>query len=362
MKIFKIGKFDFIKYGGIEKVCEDLINELKKDYEITYLFFGEENKIEKSYNLNKFCSKINFTISNQPVSLKFIINYFKILKSKPDIIHVHLPNYLSLFCLLFTPKNFLNKTIIHWHSDIVNKHFLFSFLSYFESLILKKVYTIVTTSNEYTYSSVQLRNVLHKVNVIPLCINKKCSNSITIVNESKENNILTVGRLVPYKGFDLLIKACSIINFQYKLFIVGNGPEYNNLINLIDLHKLNDRVFILTNVQNNDLNILYKTFNIFCLPSINRAEAYGISMLEAVSYGLPTISFEIHGSGLNFVNEMGIKVQTISHIDLSHNLISLLNNFDLRKKISSNNINYYNSNFNFNNYISLFHNLYNTIE
>ena len=29
MKIFKIGKFDFIKYGGIEKVCEDLINELK---------------------------------------------------------------------------------------------------------------------------------------------------------------------------------------------------------------------------------------------------------------------------------------------------------------------------------------------
>jgi len=358
MKIFHLGKFDMNEYGGIEKVCFDIINHSPDFFENYFLFFGYKNSYEINNNIHKYSSKINLTISNQPLSLTFLINYIKILKHKPDIIHVHLPNYLSLFCLFFTPNNYLKKTIIHWHSDIIGKIKIFNLLSYLELRILNKVHTIIATSSDYANSSLILKKYFNKIKILPICINNTSS---IYTNNNTYITILSVGRLVPYKGFDILINACSFISQPYKLIIVGSGPEYLNLNNLISSLSLNDKVFIYHNIDNFELDKLYKSSDIFCLPSKNRAEAYGLSMLQAISYGLSTISFEIPGSGLNYVNTKGIKVKNINHIVLYNSINFLINNPSIRMEIALRNYNYYNLNFNFDKYIESIVNLYKLI-
>lgn len=363
MKIVHIGKYDYHKFGGIEKVCFDIINELSINNHIIFLYFGKKNHITKYKNITKYSSKVLINIFSQPVSLSFIVNYFKILKLKPNIIHVHLPNYLILFCLFFTKNIFLKKTIIHWHSDVINKNILFQLLSFLEKNILNRVHAIISTSNEYATSSNILIKFIHKVKIIPICIKSSSDimpfhNKITNTNT---NNILAVGRLVPYKGFDILIKACSLIKSDFTLKIVGSGTEYYYLCELIKNYKLDHKIQILNNIANEDLYKLYQNTNIFCMPSINRAEAYGISMLEAISHGIATISFEIEGSGLNYVNSMGIKVKNIKSEDLYKNLDLLLKDKTLRESISKNNLTYYKENFNFNNYINSYLSLYNSI-
>ena len=358
MKILHIGKFDYLEFGGIEKVCFDIIDEMSVDNQIIYLYFGNKNSITHKKNIIKYSSKMIFNIFNQPISLSFIINYFKILKLKPNVIHVHLPNYLILLCLFFTNNKILKKTVIHWHSDVLNKKYFLKTLFFLEINILRRIHTIIATSNEYILESKILFKFSYKVIVIPICIKLNSNLQIKFNNTT---DILSVGRLVPYKGFDLLIKACAHIRSDFTLKIIGNGPEYYKLKNLINKLNLNNKVQILNNVSNCDLIEFYKSSGIFCLPSINRSEAYGLSMLEAISFGLVTISFDIPGSGLNYLNAKGIRIKEITPENLAINIEKLIKKEDLRFSIYKNNINYYKINFNFKNYINSYLELYRNI-
>jgi len=87
--------------------------------------------------------------------------------------------------------------------------------------------------------------------------------------------------------------------------IVGDGPEYAAVKTQVDNQGLQSRVFLPGKVSQKELMNLFQSCDIFCLPSIERTEAFGLVLLEAMYFGIPLITTRIKGSGVNEVNQHG---------------------------------------------------------
>ena len=111
-----------------------------------------------------------------------------------------------------------------------------------------------------------------------------------IVNFPKKYDVCSIARLVPWKGFEELIRAAS--NLQLSLVIVGDGPQKENLKKLV--MKLNANVTFLNNLAQGELPFIYNSSRIFVLNSTYEATSY--ALLEAMSSGCIVISNEDTGS------------------------------------------------------------------
>ena len=98
---------------------------------------------------------------------------------------------------------------------------------------------------------------------------------------------MSIGRLEKYKNFDILIKAIRILDLNFKLTIIGDGPEKCNLQNLIRRFNLGDRIFLRSNLDRKDLLEEYLSSNLFVLLSYH--EAFSIVVAEAQYLGLNVI-------------------------------------------------------------------------
>ncbi|WP_394167745.1 glycosyltransferase [Photobacterium piscicola] len=103
----------------------------------------------------------------------------------------------------------------------------------------------------------------------------------SILYPFRENIITSVGRLEPSKGFDIIIKAFSRINKKngdFKLYIIGDGPAYKDLNNLIISLRLEKKIFLLGN-RSNVLDIVSKS-KLFI--SASKSESFGMAICEAI--------------------------------------------------------------------------------
>jgi glycosyltransferase involved in cell wall biosynthesis len=127
------------------------------------------------------------------------------------------------------------------------------------------------------------RNIFVIYNKVDL---KKFSPDCSKEFNSKKPTILSVGRLIDQKDHSILIK--SIKTLDVKLIIIGNGPNYERLINLVNKLKIEDKVQIIKKVPYDKLNKYYVSCDIYAQPMINLG---GIPMpvLEAIASGLPIV-------------------------------------------------------------------------
>ncbi|MGC8791708.1 MAG: glycosyltransferase, partial [Desulfurella sp.] len=87
------------------------------------------------------------------------------------------------------------------------------------------------------------------------------------------------------------------------VLIVGGGPLYDKLVRIIENLELKEKVFLTGRVK--DVGIFIKNCDVFCLPSVERTEAFGLVLLEALYYGKPLITTDVYGSGMSYVNKDG---------------------------------------------------------
>jgi glycosyltransferase involved in cell wall biosynthesis len=105
------------------------------------------------------------------------------------------------------------------------------------------------------------------------------------------HRLLAVGRLYPQKGFDILIGVFKPLAVQFpnwNLFILGEGPERQSLEKQLAASGLTGRVFMPGQVGN--LSDWYSGCDLFVLSS--RYEGFPNALVEAMSYGLPAVSFD----------------------------------------------------------------------
>ena len=161
---------------------------------------------------------------------------------------------------------------------------------------------VLTTNSTYTKKVItKLSPVSRPVRVIPMGVlpSQQVSQKKII---SDEITILFVGRLIPWKGVDTLIKAMVHVLEKYPLAIisiVGDGPERVRLKSLAQDLGISGRVQFLGRVDEFRLSELYSNASVFILPSRSYQgmvmEGLGVVLLEAMSHGVPVIGSNVGG-------------------------------------------------------------------
>ncbi|WP_054742969.1 glycosyltransferase [Cellulosilyticum ruminicola] len=106
--------------------------------------------------------------------------------------------------------------------------------------------------------------------------------------------IIAVGRLDTNKQFDVLINVFEMFlkeHSDWQLKIVGEGTEKNNLVQLINDKRLSNQVKLLD--YTNNIEPYYKEASIYACTS--KFESFGLTVLEAMSCGLPVVTFNSAG-------------------------------------------------------------------
>lgn len=307
MRIIHLGKLCPPNEGGIELFSYDLLEYLNNNgIKADLLCFGNKNITRKYKNFSYFESKMIVKLNSAPLSYAFYKTFNDIAENY-DIIHVHSPNPLAEILAIKTDK----KVIIHWHSDIVKQKIMYKFYKPVQQRALKKAKKIIVTSPQYLETSEQLKFVKDKAVIIPSGLNsKRLANSDDYTEYEKIENqiknkkiVLSVGRLVQYKGFEYLIESAKYLNDDTVILIAGGGPLYKELWQKIV--KLNLQAKVILPGRVNNVSIFMKMCNLFCLPSITRNEAFGLVLVEALYFGKPVVTTNVEGSGMNYVNQDG---------------------------------------------------------
>ena len=271
-------------------------------------------------------------IASTPLSCSLITTLRKI-QDNYDIIHVHLPNPMANLAIFLTqPKA---KIILHWHSDIIKQKSLLILYSPLQSWLLKRADKIVITTPTYLEESNTLKKYKNKITCIPIGIDSQelsiDRNTLNVLKNKYQGNkiVFSLGRLVYYKGFEYLIDAARFLPNDIIILIAGIGELKEKLQDQIFNHNLQNKVKLLGKIPFEELGAYYELCDIFCLPSTERSEAFGVVQIEAMAFEKPIISTSIQGSGVDWVNlndVSGIIVPPKDANKLAETIIELLTN------------------------------------
>lgn len=95
------------------------------------------------------------------------------------------------------------------------------------------------------------------------------------------------------KGLDYLIEIAKKIEDEWKIVIAGDGPDKEKFIQMIKKNKLEQKIIVKGALENQQLIQLYLSGSIFI--STSRWEGFGLVITEAMSFGLPIVSFDNSG-------------------------------------------------------------------
>ncbi len=180
-------------------------------------------------------------------------------------------------------------------------------INFFRKLILKRA-DRATAISQYLKNYILEINKNLKVEVIPNGVDvddfsrnfsygelTDLENKLGIKPDDKV--IISVSRLVPKNGLDLLIQALAVLNKDdrdaYKLVLVGNGLLEESLKSQVKSLGLGDKIIFTGLVENQDLPRYLKISDVFVRPS--RSEGLGISFLEAMAANVPIVATKIGG-------------------------------------------------------------------
>lgn len=349
MKVLHIGKYYPPFFGGIEKVNFDLVESLNEaGFSADVLCFNHQTeKIENEFNYNVIRASTLTSAFSSPLSLSI----FKILRNihnSYNIIHLHLPNPMGAVALQSVP--FKGKIIVHWHSDIVKQKLLKKFYYPLQTKLLKRADSIIVTTPNYLNGSNDLLPYRNKCTIIPIGISKdefKRNDAFKNELQTKFKNkkiVFSIGRLIYYKGFEFLIEAAKKISDDFVILIGGVGTLHEKLNAQIIKNNLQQKVILLGKIPFSNLAEYYRHADIFCLPSIEKSEAFGVVLIEAMSFGCPIISTNIPGSGVSWVNQnntTGLVVEPKNSDALAEAIEKIGNNPEKQMEYSKNSISRY---------------------
>ena len=293
--------------GGIERHIQDISEELvRRGWRVSVLVGNDRRAyLEETINgVHVYRLARWGVVLSQPL----LLGYFRKLKElKPDIIHVHAPFPLGWFVPCFVPAS--TPVFCTWHSDIVRQQFLQPLYRPFERRFLHRCNCIIPTSEPLMDSSSSLQEFKDKCRVIPLALRDELCDEQFITNRADEIKkkytgkiVLFVGRLVGYKGLRYLIEAMRGIHAH--LLLAGEGVLRNELEALAN-QVGKDKIHFLGHVEEAEKTALYRAADVFVLPSIERNEAFGYVLLEAMQQGCPVISTNLP-TGVIYVNKQNI--------------------------------------------------------
>jgi len=342
--------------GGIGNVAYHQALELVKlGYEVEVLTPNYKTKkyIEENISGVKVKRIVPlFKIGNAAYlpAIKRILN-----EVKYDLVHLHYPFFGGAEFVSKSKTKRLFKLILHYHMDTVGRGWRGIIFSCHTKVILPKIVRIadkvIVTSFDYAHESL-LKSFIEKnkekfievANGVDLDkfapFNKDTDLMYKLNIDSTKKVILFVGGLDTahyFKGVDYLIRAYKILRStdvgrQAKLIIVGEGDLKKKYQDLSHQLNLFDHVVFTGRVAENDLAKYYNLSDVVVLPSIDKSEAFGMALIEAMACAKPVVASNLAGVRSVVINEKnGLLVEPKDIEDLATKISQLLENPNLAK-------------------------------
>jgi glycosyltransferase involved in cell wall biosynthesis len=347
--------------GGIGQSAKRFGDILNMEHKVTTFTLKPYNLVTKNSAETKYLNPfLRYGHGGLPFSLLFTLRKF-------DCIYLHYPFFgaaevVWLF-LLFHPKK---KLIIHYHMDTADLAWFLKPLAWPSTLIknslFKRAKTITAGSLDYI-SNGQISEFAKKhpkkFQEVPFGLDTDLyspkmphdtkgliAKTKEIVNFVTKNfikrgqvNLLFVGGLDSahyFKGLVVLFEALTKLEYKYwRLNIVGTG-------NLMEFYQqqasdlgISKKIKFLGRLEEADLVRTYQTSDIFILPSINRHEAFGLVLTEAMACGVPVIASDLPGVRKVFRDGLdGLLAETGNAQDLAEKIAKLIGDEPKRSSMS----------------------------
>jgi rhamnosyl/mannosyltransferase len=309
MKVLQLGKFYPIR-GGVEKVMWDLTSGLSArgiDCDMLCAELEKDEVIHLNEHGRVICVKAWMKKAATMIAPK-MVTWLRKHKDEYDIIHVHHPDPMA--CLALRLSGYKGRVILHWHSDILKQKTLLKFYAPLQRWLIRRADTIIGTTPVYLKESPYLQEVQEKTVAVPIGI-EPVTFDPTLAEQWKKRYpgkklVVSIGRLVPYKGYPYLISAARQLGPDYQVLIVGDGPIRESLENDLRINGVEGIVKLLGYVEDNEAHALLAACDVFVLSSVMKTEAFGIVQIEAMSLEKPVIATKIPESGVSWVNADGV--------------------------------------------------------
>lgn len=342
--------------GGMERVLTEKVNYLSNlsDFNITVVTTDQMGKSLR-FPLNDNVKVIHLDIDfnghySAGIFKKIILHRKKIAIYKEKLKHIIIESKIDI-CISLCGKeiDFLYKLPVrckkiaelHFAMNyrkqfLTSNHrgFLWKFLGEIRTYQLKKAVKpldklVVLTKNDLDQWKTTHQNVTQIPNVNPLN-NPEKSKLIA-------KKVVSLGRLDAQKGYDMLIDAWRLIALKYPdwtLEIYGQGEWYQMLQDKIINYNLQDKIILKDIVSN--VEKVYCDGSIYVMSS--RYEGFGMVLIEAMSCGLPVVSFDCEHGPREIITDGsdGILVEPNNIEQLAAKICHLMENENLRINMGSN--------------------------
>ena len=346
--------------AGIERILTCKMNYLseKSEYSVFLLTYEQPNQA-LSFQLN---NKITYQPIEAPIPQREGMTLFRWIKAylsarkvfkqefynhikniQPDIIICTGYAYPVLDIIIDASRQINAKTIMESHvkgdtvsmKKYVYNHTLAYMFSFWDDYILnkiKKTDCVVTLTQE---DKEFWKSYAKRIEVIP--------NVLTItpkkVIDYRTKRVIAAGRYVHQKGFDLLLEAWHLIDknlSDWQLYIFGNENR-KPYQHIVDKYDMNHHVHLMPATP--EIVEEFSKSSIFVLSS--RFEGFGLVLAEAMSCGLPCISFDCPYGPRDIITDQedGILVENGNIEALAKAIERLMTNEDLRRSMGEKAIN-----------------------
>jgi glycosyltransferase involved in cell wall biosynthesis len=230
-------------------------------------------------------------------------------KMRADVTIFHEPNPWALLSWqLARPRMPL---FLWYHSDVVRPALQYAlFYAPLARPVYRSARRIIVSSPPLGERASVLRDYRDRIRVVPFAIEPapwradppQLARAAAVVTEMGGPFVLFVGRHVPYKGVDVLLRALA--GTDIRCAIAGDGPKRRDWQRLAGSLGLGGRVTFTGDVGSERLKTLMHAATALVLPSTTRAEAFGYVQLEAMAAGKPVIATDVP-TGVSWVTEDG---------------------------------------------------------
>ncbi len=333
LRVLQLGKFYSPHKGGMETYLRVLCNSLRDQIDFKVIVSNDGRQTAKGVVDQIGVTRVGTLLKLRSACIcPGMIR--EIRETEADIVHIHLPNPTAVLAYLISGHK--GRLVIGYHSDIIRQRVLSRPLGPVLNLAMTRARAVITTSPNYIESSAVLTRYEQRCHVIPFGVSlrqfeaRDHAMTADIRRRHGPRIVLSVGRLVYYKGFEFLIEAMTKVDGR--LLIVGDGPLRPKLQRQVERLGLQDKVIFLGEVE--DLIPYYYAADVFVLASVARTEAFGIVQLEAMACAKPVVNTSL-ASGVPLVSKhalTGLTVPPGNVNELAAAISLILDDDDLRLK------------------------------
>ncbi len=337
--------------GGIERFISTISSILSEDYEVQIIANYGRKDMSLAFPLPKNIRTTFLTpIQPEEISMKSILLGFKWHK---------IPAELKRRCQInITQRKAFRKCLKDLETDYIiteRSHYNKIVSKYYHGTAIK----IATDHNYHQNNHKYIADLLKSIKDFDYLVlstkelndyystrtKTKCvfiPNPLASIPTKKSplnnNNIVTVGRLVPEKDYSLLIDAMSFVHKKAPdahLTIVGDGKEEANLKKQIKASGLEKVVTMTGWLPQTDIAKHYYSSSLFI--STSKTEAFGLALAEAMSYGLPCLALSrASGARAQITKETGVLINTSNPSIIAKQILYLLENPNILKQYQLN--------------------------